>query len=291
LFVLGRFDEIKDTCRQAAARGTDSPLCHEYLFHVAVLEGNDGEMRRQLEWAHAQPNPVAEWNWRRKVAEFQGRIGQADELARRGMEANARQHAKSPGILWAVALDYAVAGQCQRAAEYSRAALQLTHSREILIGVGLASALCRDAGRTLAAADELERRNPGAGPFAWYAPCLRGMVKTPAEGEPSEVILQLSNWTPFDLAYCRGQVLLGQRRGAEAAEQFQVIVDHRAWGPLSVLYPPAYLGLARAAALAGDIARSRQAYQNFFAAWKDADPDLPVLLESRREYERLPTPH
>ena len=50
----------------------------------------------------------------------------------------------------------------------------------------------------------------------------------------------------------------------------------------------ARLGLARAAALTGDIARSRGAYQDFLALWKDADPDVPVLIEARAEYAKLP---
>lgn len=48
-----------------------------------------------------------------------------------------------------------------------------------------------------------------------------------------------------------------------------------------------HLGLARAAAIAGDTTKSRQAYQDFFALWKDADADIPILIEAKREYEKL----
>jgi hypothetical protein len=47
------------------------------------------------------------------------------------------------------------------------------------------------------------------------------------------------------------------------------------------------LGLARAYAVAGDAAKARIAYQNLFAKWKDADPDLPVLLQAKAEYAKL----
>jgi hypothetical protein len=40
----------------------------------------------------------------------------------------------------------------------------------------------------------------------------------------------------------------------------------------------------RAAALAKDTARARKAYEAFFALWKDADADVPVLIEARKEY-------
>ena len=70
------------------------------------------------------------------------------------------------------------------------------------------------------------------------------------------------------------------------AAEFQKILDHKGanWGPY---YPLAYVGLARAAVLAGDSARARKAYQDFLALWKDADSDLPILKEAKQEYARL----
>jgi hypothetical protein len=53
------------------------------------------------------------------------------------------------------------------------------------------------------------------------------------------------------------------------------------------LYPLAHLGLASAAALTGDLGKSRKAYQDFLALWKDADSDLTVLQEARQEYEKV----
>ncbi len=91
----------------------------------------------------------------------------------------------------------------------------------------------------------------------------------------------------FQVAYLRGQADLSQQKGAEAAAEFQKILDHRGWQPTSPLYPLAHLGQARAAALSGDTAKARKAYQDFFALWKDADPDIPILQEARQEYEKL----
>ena len=33
--------------------------------------------------------------------------------------------------------------------------------------------------------------------------------------------------------------------------------------------------------LTGDTAKARAAYQDFFALWKDADPDVPILKEAK----------
>ncbi len=73
----------------------------------------------------------------------------------------------------------------------------------------------------------------------------------------------------------------------KAATEFQKILDHRGVDPVSPLYPLAHLGLARAYALAGDNAKSRRFYQDFFALWKDADPDVPILEEAKSEYAKL----
>jgi hypothetical protein len=75
--------------------------------------------------------------------------------------------------------------------------------------------------------------------------------------------------------------------GTAAQAEFQKIVEHRGrtfWFPF---HPLAQLGLARAAALRGDTAGTSRAYQTFFTLWKDADADLPVVVEARKEYARL----
>ena len=69
--------------------------------------------------------------------------------------------------------------------------------------------------------------------------------------------------------------------------EFQKIIDHRGVVAVSPWYSLAHLGLGRAAVLTGDTAKARKAYQDFFGLWKDADPDIPILIEAKREYEKL----
>jgi len=56
---------------------------------------------------------------------------------------------------------------------------------------------------------------------------------------------------------------------------------------MSPLFPLAQLGLARAAIFQNDTPKARKAYEDFFALWKDADPDIPVLIEAKKEYEKI----
>src|SRR5216117_3826396 len=111
-------------------------------------------------------------------------------------------------------------------------------------------------------------------------------------GNAAQAIEQLQSTSRYEAAaefwpqYLRGQAYLGLGRGAEAATEFQNILDHRGQAPLSVLYPLAHFGSARAAALVGDAAKSRRAYEDLFAGYKTADPDLPILIEAKRQLEK-----
>jgi hypothetical protein len=87
--------------------------------------------------------------------------------------------------------------------------------------------------------------------------------------------------------FIRGTAYLRARAGARAVPEFQRIIDHPEIAPYSPLHSVARLGLARAYVLAGDAVNARGAYQDFLARWKEADPDVPILVEARAEYARL----
>ena len=92
--------------------------------------------------------------------------------------------------------------------------------------------------------------------------------------------------------YLRGLAYLDAHEGAKAAVEFRKILDHKGayWMRMSAgpYYPLSYLGLARAVAMAGDTAKARKAYQDFLTLWKNADPDLALLSQARKECAALP---
>jgi hypothetical protein len=115
----------------------------------------------------------------------------------------------------------------------------------------------------------------------------------------------------------RGEAYLALGRGAEAAVEFQKIFDHpglvgnfpigalarldlgRAYAlqagvdiagettPGTGLGAHAASGNTRHAPLPEALAKARSAYQDFFALWSDADPDIPILKQAKAEYTRL----
>jgi predicted Zn-dependent protease len=91
----------------------------------------------------------------------------------------------------------------------------------------------------------------------------------------------------FWLQTLRCMAYLRLRQGAEAAREAQKILDHRGEAALSLLWPLAHVSLARALEVQGDSAQARKAYESFFALWKDADVDIPILVAAKKEYERL----
>ena len=113
----------------------------------------------------------------------------------------------------------------------------------------------------------------------------------------SSVLYELADPPPFSSGtmypvFLRGEAYLNARKadsenGRLATAEFQKILDHPGVivnFPLSAL---SHLGLGRARALAGDTAGARTAYQDFFALWKDADPDIPILKQAKAEYAKL----
>jgi tetratricopeptide (TPR) repeat protein len=93
--------------------------------------------------------------------------------------------------------------------------------------------------------------------------------------------------TVYLQAYLQAVAGSSQRNAPDAGAGFQKILEHKGayWGPF---YAPSYVGLARAALLAGDTAKAKKAYQDFLASWKDADPDIPILIAAKKEYAALP---
>jgi hypothetical protein len=110
-------------------------------------------------------------------------------------------------------------------------------------------------------------------------------VSTPLEGGQAQP--QTQSGGLLYPVYVRAEALMAAHRGADAAREYQKMIDARYVMQNCPLYSLAHLGLGRALAMAGDPAKAKAAYQQFFNLWKDADPDIPILKQAKTEYAKL----
>jgi len=120
-----------------------------------------------------------------------------------------------------------------------------------------------------------------------------------AKNNSSQALVDLEPAAPYELgyagsfisymypAYVRGQAYLLAHNGTAAATEFQKMLDHRGIVGNFVTGSLAHLQIGRAYAIAGDTAKAKAAYQDFFTLWKDADPDIAILKEAKAEYGKL----
>jgi tetratricopeptide (TPR) repeat protein/predicted Ser/Thr protein kinase len=293
---LGRYDEAKATIERAHARNLDYVMMQHNLCLIGLVQGDPTAIPKQLDRTRGKPDERRFLVLKAESEVFFGRFRQSQETVRRAVES---LHGENPSTAADVAATAAVwkafVGLFPQARADANGALALVRDGTPPLGAVFALALCGDAARAQALAVELAKREPTDTDVNFMAlPLIRAVVET-GRGDTAQAIQSLQKTRlyelgiddPFEAIYVRGQAYLRQGSGAEAMAEFQKIIDHRSISPMDLLYPLAHLGLARASALAGDAAKSRAAYQKFFTWWKDADSDLPILLEAKKEYEKL----
>ena len=195
-------------------------------------------------------------------------------------------------------------GNATAARQSAARALALGKFREVDYAAAFALALSGDLPQARALAENLTREFPEDTSVQFmYLPALRALFSLNA-GDPAAALQALQIASRYDLAlgrlsfvgrfgalypiYVRGIAYLASRQPAEAAGEFQRIVDHRSIVLVDPMDALARLQLARALALSGDTVKAKSAYNDLLTLWKNADPDIPVLKEARAEFARLP---
>lgn len=298
---LGRLHEAHAVMQQAEADHMDPAIFGSQLYALAFLENDQVEMRK-LEASSVGNSGVEVLEF--YTAAYEGRIVQARELERRAISA-ARQEGKPgfvPSMEGTFALVEALVGNVAQAkADLHDAGDLSTNPNFDVVGeAAMVAALSGDSAQAQKLADELNQRFPEATVVQFsYLPAVRGLLAA-RRGNAAEAAEDLDPLTghervlPNDWVgpymtpiYLRGEAHLAMRQPQEAISDFQMLIDNRGLIQNSTVGALAPLGLGRAWALAGDTARARAAYQQFFALWKDADPDVPLLQQAKSEYSRI----
>lgn len=300
---LNLLDESTATAEAAKADNFDSPRIHVILYFVDFLRHDSAGMKREAAGLMGKrffENSVLYVE--SDTAAYAGEFAKARELTRRAGDSAQREDEKESAAAYKAeaSVREAFVGNVALAMQDVHAALALANSKATLVLSAIALGLTGDALRAARLAADLSKQYPEDTSVQYqYVPMIRGAIALGGNsGDKAVEALAMTApyelgyfFTPVDFAlysiYLRGQAYLASRHGTEAAVEFQKILDH----PGVVVNEPigalAHLGLGRAYALAGDTSKAKTAYQDFFALWKNADPDIPILLQAKAEYAKL----
>ncbi|MFN2497694.1 MAG: protein kinase [Pyrinomonadaceae bacterium] len=293
---LGRLDESKQTLEQSLGQNPDRSIYHFYSYQVAFLRGDEDTMKKDLDWFASKTTETDFFDLQAGTALSRGEWKKALGFVRRSTELMMTQNRKENASQNEAnaALAHAVLGQCPEARQAATHAIGISRGKVNLGVAAMAFAQCGDTAQAQTLADELATRFPQESiNINITLPMIRAAIEN-SRGNYAKAIEILQPASRFELGaiagfgmnYIRGQAYVGQRSGKEASAEYQKILDRRTVEVFSFLFPLAHLQLARAAALTADTSKSRKAYQDFFALWKDADADLPVLVQAKKEYEQ-----
>jgi eukaryotic-like serine/threonine-protein kinase len=271
---------------------------------VAFVQGNSAAMEEQLAWATGKTGSEDILLSAQSDTEaYFGRLAKARDLSQRAVEAAKRADAKETAAIWEVnaALREAALGNAAQARRDAAIALGLAPGPEVRLMVALTLAQVGAAEQARTLSDRLNQESPLDTMIQGYwLPTISAVLELNRDNAQRAIQMlqptlayELGEPSPFTSlggmypVYVRGQAYLKARQGQQAAAEFQKFLDHRGVTVNFPLGALAHLGLARAYALSGDTSKARTAYQDFFALWKDADPDIPILKQAKAEYAKL----
>jgi eukaryotic-like serine/threonine-protein kinase len=294
---LNRFDEARALAERAVAQKLGHSV-HFTLFELALIRSDEAAQQHEVDLSPGTVDQVI-------LLLFQGlaACGAGREQRARAAFGQSSTAAEGLGLkefgggirLVMAGCETQLGNLAEARAKVSEA-LAYSQDRDTRTGAMLALALLGDA-QAQKLADELAREYP--------ADTMVNKVWIPEEqaylalkhNQPEQAVAWLEVTRPYEFGsgpsgagysinFLRAAAFLRLKDGAKAAKEYQKILDHRGTNPLDVSYNLSHLGLGRAYALQGDTTHAKAAYQDFFAAWKDADPDIPILKQAKAEYAK-----
>ena len=301
---LNRLDQAKARAQQSRSNKLDSPWFPIVLYVVAFLQNDATGMEQQAAATKRTPGVEDQMFFlESETAANRGQFGKARELARQAAESARRAQEKETAAEYQGhnSLREALVGEAAWAKEDARSAVAEIKGKH---GEGFSAIACALAGDAPSAnnfIDDLTKRFPQDTVVqTQYLPMARAGLALNRR-DAAAAVETLSPTLAYELghtnddftfalypAYLRGEAYLAAKNGAAAAGEFQKILGHASIVGNEPIGALARLGLGRACALSGNSTGAKSAYQDFFALWKNADPDIPILKEAKAEYAKLP---
>jgi eukaryotic-like serine/threonine-protein kinase len=302
--ALDRLNEAKAKYQAAVEHKVDNPVLHGNRYGVAFLENDVAEMNKQLAAMSGKPGEDVLLSYASDTEAFYGRAGHARDLSKRATESAARSGSKETAATWQMdaALRAVEFNDKARSREDIASALAAAPTRDVNILAALALARIGDADQAKHIADDLGERFPLNTVINHYwLPAIYAAIEI-SRSNPAKALDLLQTTETYELGtplpqfevgasmypvYLRGSAYLSLGKGKEASVEFGKFLSQRGVVVNCPLAALAHLQLGRAYALTGDSIRARSSYQEFFALWKDADSDLPVLRQAKAEFQQI----
>jgi len=308
-FFVDRFGEAENALDQAAAHKKEWLELPQFLvrrYNIAFMKGDNEEMDRAVALAKGKQR-AEHWvaNSQALVQARSGHVQLARRLSGRAVDLALQEGGREAAATYqsAAAVWEGLYGNANEAKTKATAALALTNGRDVEYASALALGLAGDSSRSEVLADDLDKRFPEDTFVRFtYLPVLRGLSAL-HRGQSTESVERLQAALHYELAvngisvgqylgglhsaYVRGEALLAAHRYAAAVSEFQKILDHRGIVGADPIGALGHLQLGRAFVLLGDKIKAKAAYQDFLTLWKDADSDIPILVQAKAEYARL----
>ncbi len=304
--ALDRYEDVENAMKAAAKRNLEDIAFPTLRYTLAFIRGQEAGRLRQVALAKGKPGSedFVEDQEAFTLAYF-GRMRDSRAMARRASEVAELASERESSALYEAgeAVREAFFGYNTEAKASAAKALLHSKDREVVYGAAFAYALAGSLPQAEKLASELEKRfGADTSVRLNYLPVLRALFAL-NRNDPANAVESLKIALPYEMgtprtaihgffgvlypAYVRGEALLALGKPTDAAAEFQKILARPGlvWSdPVAAL---ARLQLARALSLSTDKAKARAAYQDVLNLWKDADSDLPVLLQARAENAKL----
>jgi predicted Zn-dependent protease len=298
---LNRLDAAGASLDEAFANKLDGRYLRQSLYWLAFLRGDAAQMQQQVAWASGKPGDEdALLSIQSDTEAYYGRLLKAQDFTRRAVNSAVRAGSKETAALWQVnaALREAEVGDGAQGKQEAISALALSSGRDVKLIAAFTMARAGDNQRAKALVQELKKDYPTDFLMKLYwLPTINAAIELNG-GNVSQALKELETAAPYELgvgtfvdylypAYVRGQVYLLAHQADAAAAEFQKLLDHPGIVSNFMTGALAHLQLGRAYATAGDTAKAKAAYEDFFTLWKDADEEIPALKRAKAEYSKL----
>jgi eukaryotic-like serine/threonine-protein kinase len=297
LQAQGQYDEAETVMHRALDKKFQNRTFHNALYELALLRSDAATLEREQAWMARNTDDPFVVSTQAAIDLLAGNLGRARQRTQHAVNIALQTNLKESAadMLLTQASAEVLFGESAQARETIAAAIKLADSKAEKARVARVLALNRQGPEAQQMMNTLLRENP--------SDTLLNIVDAPlvlaaselGSGQADQALHSLEPVQPYEFGthadllpnYLRASAYLQLRKAGEAATEFRRVLDHRGVAPMATMWELSNLGLARAYALQGDGAKARVAYQEFFALWKDADPDIPILIAAKSEYAKL----